>query len=45
MLAQNGIDYVFYGPAERDLGDFDPAQAAFLQPVWQNGVVAVYAPR
>jgi hypothetical protein len=31
LLALYGVDYVFWGPAERKLGDFDPHQATYLQ--------------
>ncbi|GAB4152575.1 MAG: hypothetical protein Fur0021_17460 [Candidatus Promineifilaceae bacterium] len=44
LLAEHEIDYVFYGPAERALGDFDPTSAAYLRPVWQNKTTAIYAP-
>ncbi len=42
LLAHHGIDYVFYGPAERDAGSFNPAHAAYLRPVWQNDMVVTY---
>ncbi len=41
-LAHYGIDYLFYGPDERALGGFDPAVAAYLQPVYRNDQVTVY---
>jgi uncharacterized membrane protein YbaN (DUF454 family) len=31
FLADYGIDYVFWGPAERRLGPFDPTRASYLQ--------------
>jgi hypothetical protein len=31
LLALYGVDYVLWGPAERDLGDFSPSQATYLQ--------------
>jgi len=37
LLAEYGIDYVFWGPAERALGDFDPAQAPYLRPAYDAG--------
>jgi hypothetical protein len=38
LLAKYAIDYVFWGPAERDLGDFDPQRAGYLHRIYdQNG--------
>jgi hypothetical protein len=34
LLSQYGVDWVFWGPAERAMGDFDPSQAAYLAPVY-----------
>ena len=34
LLSQYGVDWVFWGPAERTMGDFDPSQAAYLAPVY-----------
>ena len=42
LLAQYGIAYVFYGPSERGLGDFDPAQAGYLTQVYTNRNVSIY---
>jgi hypothetical protein len=36
------VAYVFHGPEERALGDFDPAAAAWLEPAFRLGDVAVY---
>jgi hypothetical protein len=35
LLAEYGVDYVFWGPAERRLGSFDPTRARYLEPVYQ----------
>jgi hypothetical protein len=35
LLMQYGVDYVFWGPAERTLGDFDPGQAVYLGLVYE----------
>ena len=35
LLAQYGVDYVFWGPAERALGDLDPGQAVYLRQVYE----------
>ena len=42
LLREYGIDYVFFGPAERALGDFAPEQAPYLRQVYDNGSVQVY---
>jgi uncharacterized membrane protein len=41
LLQRYGIGYVFYGPEERKLGGYDPSQASYLQPVFQEGGVKV----
>ncbi len=43
LLDQFQVSYVFWGPAERALGDWDPRQAAFLTPVYQNGDYDIFA--
>ncbi|MEW5988513.1 MAG: hypothetical protein AB1791_17935, partial [Chloroflexota bacterium] len=45
LLEQYGVAYVFHGPAERALGDFDPATAPYLAPVFQEGDVVIYQVR
>ena len=42
IVSQYGVDYVFYGPAERSLGGLDPAQVPFLSPVYTSPDVVVY---
>jgi hypothetical protein len=42
LLQRFGVDYVFYGADERRVGDYDPARASFLQPVYQAEGVQVY---
>ncbi|MBL8057405.1 MAG: hypothetical protein JNK29_11935 [Anaerolineales bacterium] len=42
LLAAGRITYVFHGPAERALGDFDPARAPFLRLAFAAGDYAVY---
>jgi hypothetical protein len=34
LLEKHGIDYIFWGPAERRMGDFDPGQVSYLTPVY-----------
>jgi hypothetical protein len=34
LLEEYGIDYVFWGPAERQVGDFDPRGVAYLREIY-----------
>jgi hypothetical protein len=36
LLSEYGVDYVFWGPKERDRGSFDPMGVAYLQPVYRE---------
>jgi len=42
LLEEWGVVWVFYGPEERGLGEFDPATVPWLQPVFRSGEVVVY---
>jgi hypothetical protein len=42
MLRQYGIVYVFHGPRERAMGDFDPAKADYLTLVFTSHDVNIY---
>lgn len=42
ILRRYHIAYLFYGPAERVLGDFQPAASPYLKEVFTNGRYAVY---
>ena len=42
LLTEFGVDYVFWGPAERDLGNWNPADAPYLEPVFQRGGYEIY---
>ena len=42
LLAAWGVAYVFHGPEEQGLGDFDPATVPWLVPRFRAGEVAVY---
>jgi hypothetical protein len=42
LLADGRIDYVLFGPHERALGDFDPAQAGYLSRRYGEGEYEVY---
>jgi hypothetical protein len=37
FLGEFGVDYIFWGPLERDLGGWDPTAAPYLKPVYQSG--------
>jgi len=39
FLSERGVDYVFYGPRERDLGDFS---IPGLEPIFSSGDVELY---
>jgi hypothetical protein len=43
ILAQYGVDYVFYGPAERIIGSFEPGSAPFLEQVYASTLVEIFA--
>ena len=42
LLQENAIAYIFYGPREAALGDFDPADSAYVSPVFANELVTIY---
>ncbi len=42
LLARYGVDYVFWGPAERTMGAFNPHLAFYLRPVYEGGDYAVF---
>jgi hypothetical protein len=42
LLTSYGVNYVFYGPSERALGSFSPADAPYLRLVYDNGPVQIY---
>jgi hypothetical protein len=42
ILRGYGVDYVFYGPAEQKLGDFNPTSAPYLVPSFSARAVTVY---
>ena len=42
LLRRFGVNYVFHGPAERRVGDYDPSGAPFLQTVHTVGSVQIY---
>jgi uncharacterized membrane protein len=42
ILKQYSVDYIFYGPAERSLGGFNPLQVPFLRQVYSLSPVDIY---
>ena len=42
LLAEYGVDYVFWGPAERALGDFDPGRVAYLRPIYDGNGYSIF---
>ena len=41
-ITDTGIDYVFWGPAEKEIGDWDPQTAGFLHLVKQSGDYSLF---
>lgn len=42
FLKKNNISYIFYGPAERQLGGYNPDAKNYLQKVYSNNSVAIF---
>jgi hypothetical protein len=42
ILDEFNVDYVFWGPAEKALGDWDPDQAVILSPGYDQGPYKIY---
>lgn len=42
LLRDMGASYVFYGPAERATGGYDPAQTGWLEPIYSNNSTTIY---
>jgi uncharacterized membrane protein len=45
FLSEHGVSYVWYGPQEWRLGDFDPDQAPYLSPVYQEAHFEIFSVR
>lgn len=43
LLGEYNVGYLFYGPEEAKLGDYDPTDSPFLTEVYQNDDVTIYA--
>jgi len=42
LLAEYGVDWLFWGPTERALGGFDPDAASYLRRVYEKGRYAIF---
>lgn len=42
LLKHFEIDYVFFGPNEKAVGDFDPNLVPYLDEIYQNGAVTIF---
>jgi len=42
LLQKFDVDYVFYGPAEQSLGEWDPNPSSYLRLVYQSGDYSVF---
>jgi hypothetical protein len=42
LLRDYALDYVFYGPQEREVGDWDPATAPYLRPIYAGQGYTIY---
>lgn len=43
LLAESGARFLFWGPAERRLGGWNPGEARFLRPIFRQGEYALFA--
>jgi hypothetical protein len=42
LLTEYRIRYVYHGPTEKQMGDFDPSSVPYLTPAYNNVSVAIY---
>jgi hypothetical protein len=42
LLSEVGINYIFYGPLEKKLGNFDLGNAEYLKLVFREGAYSIY---
>lgn len=45
LIDKYGIEWVFYGPAERTLGSWDPSSAHYLAPIYDETAYTIYEVR
>jgi len=43
LLSEYGVDYIFWGPEERKLGEFDPHAVPYLRPIYETAGYAIFA--
>jgi len=43
ILAAGSVDYLFFGPAEREMGVYSPRDADFLVEIYSQGEVMIYS--
>ncbi|WP_420631470.1 hypothetical protein [Candidatus Leptofilum sp.] len=43
LLHEFGIDTIWYGPCEQELGDFAPETAVYLTPIYQNKSITIFS--
>lgn len=43
LIQQYGIHYIFYGEAEKSLGQYNPEDSPFFHQVFKNGKVTIYS--
>ncbi|MEA3341563.1 MAG: hypothetical protein U9R15_16485, partial [Chloroflexota bacterium] len=42
LLKEYSVDFVFWGPVERALGDFDPGRTAYLRPIYNTSGYSIF---
>ncbi|MDX1686472.1 MAG: hypothetical protein R3248_00680 [Candidatus Promineifilaceae bacterium] len=42
LLGRYGVDLVWWGPRERELGAFRPDETAYLQPIYERDEIAIF---
>ena len=42
FLKRTNIEYIFFSPYEKMVGDYNPASSKYLQPVFNNSLVTIY---
>jgi uncharacterized membrane protein len=42
LISRYGINYVFWGPSERLLGDWNPRNSPYLNEVYESGEFTIF---
>lgn len=42
FLKENKIDYLFFGPEEKELSAFNPDEKSYLKKVFENSLASIY---